>query len=644
MISSEGEFIPKLKSLIDANLDNPSFSVDAICTELGISRAQLHRIVKDQFDLSVTLYIRKVRLEKANELLTNTNLRISEVADRVGINNPQNFSKYFTETFAISPTEFRRLKQAPANGADVVTPETITIPDAMLPPVLAAPDVAIPPDSHSSSKRANRWVLYGFLLIVLVLGLTIFITTYVQSDARPSDDVKTSLTVLPLINMGSPDTDPICERLMEDIHTGVSLIPHLRVIARSSSDQYRNTQKSIWQIGDDLRVANILRGKVLKSGEQIQMKIELIDAKEDRLIWTKNYNVAHRDVFQLTDQITQDVAKQLNLENKPTSSEKLELARTKNTVAYNHFLQGRQLVITRVKSDVLESITRFDQALALDSTFAEAYALKALAYYVLPETDTIKPPKNKQIAEQLALTAIRIDPGNSTAYGILGTIYFDTRQWQAASNAFKIALQNNPNDAQINYWYSLLLRAIGRVDESVQYSSKAIALDPLHPVFMGGHIANCAYARKFDLARAGIESGEVLFKQSYSYQSGISRFWISQRAYDRAVTDLQKALLLNPDDNGNLPALMYCEAKRGNRSKAQAYLRGLASTTPRIDYNRAVVYAGLNQSDSSLYYLKKAADAGYIYRDMKVVTFFEPYHAHPVFKGILRQYHYPSDR
>ncbi len=97
MSNTEQTLIEKLNFLIDRNLDNPKFTLESICTDLGISRSHLHRVLSSHRQPSTTLYIRKRRLEKAKELLNNTEMRMSEIADAVGFNNPQNFSKYFAE-------------------------------------------------------------------------------------------------------------------------------------------------------------------------------------------------------------------------------------------------------------------------------------------------------------------------------------------------------------------------------------------------------------------------------------------------------------------------------------------------------------------------------------------------------------------
>jgi adenylate cyclase len=118
MTHSDKALLEKFDHLIDENLDNSTFSTDKVCQDLGISRSQLFRILKDHTQLSSTLYIRKRKLAKAKNLLSTTEMRVSEIADAVGINSPQNFSKYFTEEFNVSPTDFR--KQIPSENAPVI--------------------------------------------------------------------------------------------------------------------------------------------------------------------------------------------------------------------------------------------------------------------------------------------------------------------------------------------------------------------------------------------------------------------------------------------------------------------------------------------------------------------------------------------
>ena len=645
--TSDRVVIEKLNRLIDEHLDQPAFSIDAICQALGISRSHLHRIVKEQTHLSTSLYIRQRRLLKASDLLCSTDWRISEIGDATGFPNPQNFSTYFTEEFRTSPTEYRRQHQSRASATRGFSPE-ITPSSAVAPRIPAARRMP-GPDPLTERPRPQSWPRYRGMVAGLAAGLLLLVGAgwYGWLRPQPQDGASrptgNSIAVLPFTNLGPADTNPVCDGIVGELHSSVSLLNNLKVIARSSSDQYRNTQKTIWQIGNELNVANILKGSVLKTGEQIQIKVELISAQDDIRLWAKTYRAPYQDFFSLTDQIVRDVAAQLKVADRASASEKLALARTRNLDAYNALLQGRQLLVSRLDDDLMTALVRFDRALALDSTFAEAYALKAAAYHLLRGSGGMDSQKLDRLTEENALTAIRLDPTNSTAYGVLGSLYYSTYQWQASENAFRIALQHNLNDAQAHYWFSLLMRTTGRLNEAVRYSAQAIALDPLHPIMTAGYINNCAVAGRLDMAREGMETAHGLFEKSFAYQAAVAYYWMAQADYNRAAMAYEQALVLNPDDRGQIPILMYCEAKRGNRPRAVRFLRELTATTPRSDYERAVVYAGLDLADSSLYHLKKAADGGYLYRDTKAMTVFRPYHAHPVFRSVLRQFKLPEE-
>jgi adenylate cyclase len=138
MIYPDNGSIDKLNLFLDENLDNSVLSVEFLCQNIGISRTQLHRIVKEKTALSVTLYIRKKRIDKAKVLLSTTEMRISEIADAVGIDSPQNFSKYFTEEFNLSPSDFRKQVPIEENLADFI-PENFSI--AVLPFVNMSNDI-----------------------------------------------------------------------------------------------------------------------------------------------------------------------------------------------------------------------------------------------------------------------------------------------------------------------------------------------------------------------------------------------------------------------------------------------------------------------------------------------------------------------
>ncbi len=157
--------------------------------------------------------------------------------------------------------------------------------------------------------------------------------------------------------------------------------------------------------------------------------------------------------------------------------------------------------------------------------------------------------------------------------------------------------------------------------------------------FQQARVAFEAMTRR--LAQASLNSGKAVFGESFIYHIGQGYFYLVKSNYTTAVNSFSRGLKLNPNYTGLIPTLMFCEAKRGNRAKALAYLQTLTAKTPRTYYDKAVVFAGLSQKDSCLHNLKWAADMGHIYKDMKVVPVFRPYREEPVFQAILRQYRYP---
>ncbi len=633
MPTSESQFVTKLDQLLDENLNDPELSIDRICQALGLSRSQLHRVLKEHTSRSTSRYIRHRRLLKARHLLINTDLRISEICDQVGITNYQNFSTYFAEEFSANPSDFRK--------TSLILPEAEyheLVPSAT--ESISRPRPASPFYRHQSWSIRSTILAAGLVLLMTAGGYLVWKNPFGHNSTNP---VSNSLAVLPFYNLSGPESNPACESIMDNIYTSVALVNNLKVIARSSSDQYEGTSKSVWQIGNELGVANVLKGNFLKIGDRIQLKIEILGtpdtgSDEEKQVWHKTYSADYQDIFKLTDEVVADVARQLNLTTRTASSLDRPLAHTKNLEAYNAFLQGRQLMLSRNTADLQESLVRLDQALTLDSTFAEAWAFKAATTQLLSGAGKVESKKRDSLTEQYALNAIRLDPTNSTAYGVLGILYHTTHQWQAGENAFRIALQHNPNDAQINYWYSILLRSMGRVNEAVEYSTRAVALDPLYAIILAGHILNCVYADRMDLAEKSIENGRGLFDNSFAYHMARGYYYMARTKYTKAAAEFNRALVLNPDDKGNTPLILYCEAKGGNRRKATTFLQDLTSTTPWDNYQRAVVYAGLNQADSSLHYLKKAADEGYYFRDTKVTPVFQPYRKTLAFRAVLRRY------
>ena len=632
---SEKLILEKLTLLVQENLDNPSFSLDSLGKELGISRSQLHRTVKNQTQLSITLFARSVKLQKAKELLSTTDQRISEIAYSVGIDSPQSFSKYFTEEFGISPSEFRRLKEE-QNVEIAEFDNGFPQSHDSQPPVRGVSESQAVENKAIVKQKNNYWWIGLGLFLLAGIGFVV----WKQSTASANKSVafaesESSLAILPFKNLGPTETAYFSEGVMEQIHSSLALIENLKIISKTSSSQYQDTKKSIPQIAKELNVSYILEGTVLQIDGKVRITVELSKASENRAVWTQNYEGEMKDVFGYMSSVAKKIAGELNQKLSATLNKKFDKAPTENINAYNEYLQGRQLMRARSKEKLESALLKFDKAIGLDANFADAYAQKAITYYLLVEDSHIDSKAGIKLVEQNALTAIRLQAENGTAYAILGVVYQKQNKWEQANTSFQIALKNNPNDAQINYWYSLMLRSVGELESAIQYSAKALTLDPLFPTAFVGHVGNLMYAGKMSEARKTLEEGKALFGDFYMYYWASGFYYVFSNDFNTASGEFNKGNEMVSAVNFRSMGA-YCEAKMGHKEAAETYLKSLADTPENHD-SFAIVHAGLGNADLCIAYLQKGVDADNLPKYLKVSPLFKFLRTDSRFQAVLQK-------
>jgi TolB-like protein/AraC-like DNA-binding protein/tetratricopeptide (TPR) repeat protein len=678
MTEAEKRLIEKLNEFIEVNANNPIFSNEHIYRELGISRSQLYRLLKEEFDLSTSLYIRKRRLLKAKELIENSELKISEIAYQIGIDSPQNFTKYFSQEYGLSPTEYRKNlpqlitnsptpiveKEAEFQVKEVIT-ETkteriiegkITIEQKIKEEITERRIEHIATRiSQKTEAKISKKVTY--LLVALALSVLLFSIFLIwQNTQKNTNDIAKmsisvpiaayqsaalyedlSIAVLPFKNLGKPENSTFVDGIMEQVHTSLSQLENLKIISKTSSNQFRNTTKKLPQIANELHVNYIIEGSVMQIEKQLRINIQLIHAKEDRVIWGKNYDGDMQNVFAYMSSVSKEVVTELNQKLSMVQQKKLEKIPTKSLEAYNEYLQGKELLQTRTKEKLEASLLRLEEAIRLDSTFADAYAQKANAYFLLLDAQYINIQKGYQLVENYAFKAIKLDNENALAYATLANMYREQDKWSQAITTYQIALKYSPNDALINYWYSLVLRSTGNLKESVRYSQKAMHLDPLSQVIIGGHILNCSLAGNLDLAQQAIKEGALLFNNSWTYYWGKAYFHLVQKDYQTALNELEKSHQLNPNVKSIKYHIIFCKGKLGRTQEVQDFLKML----PEIPDNYAgfvVAYAGLGDKERAMQYLEKCADAGMLPFDLKVLPFYDLLRQDQRYQAILQKF------
>lgn len=621
MKNADEILIQKFDRLIEDNFENPVFSIESACYDIGISRSQLHRILKEQFNLSASLYIRKKKLLKAKELLADNALKIAEVSSKVGIDIPQNFSKYFINEYGFSPTEFRR-KQHENDGTAKVNFE--------------APDNENP----VAPKRQVKYLYYiagVLLMIILIIYALQKVSDQSKADSMDIDINANSIAVLPFVNLGDSTNTYFSEGITDQIRSALASASEFKVISNFSSNEYRSSKKSITHIADELAVRYILKGDVLQNDSLLNISVRLYSGKDNSVIWEKKYNGNAKELFVFLDQASERIAFELSNKLNNGFAQKLKKAPHTNLPAFKAYLHGRELMHYRDKEKLEAAITKFNTAIELDSSLADAYAEKANAYFLIADGAYADISSSIALAEQNAKTAIRIDYTNAIAYASLGNIFKEQNKWREANEMYLAALKYEPNNALVNYWYSLMLRITGRLDKAIEYSTKATTLDPLHPVISAGHILNCVYGNKPELAEKSIIAGELLFNDSWTFNSSTGVYHMIKKEYSLALMYFNKASELNPKVRIIKNTSVYCQVKLGQRKEVEDYLKSLADVPENYSI-KAMIYASFEDRENTLRYLEKRAETGSIPSDMKVLPMLNFLHDDRRFEALLQKF------
>ncbi|HEY1791503.1 MAG TPA: TIR domain-containing protein [Opitutaceae bacterium] len=317
-----------------------------------------------------------------------------------------------------------------------------------------------------------------------------------KAEAIPKADDK-SIAVLPFENMSDQkDNQFFTDGIQDDILTDLALVRQLRVISRTSVEQYRDTKKPIGQIAAELGVAYILEGSVRREGNRVRVTGQLIHAATDDHVWAKAYERDLTDIFAIQSELAQAIATELQAALSPEEKALLDRRPTQNTEAYDLYLKARRLVLAE---DAGERRELLKKAVDLDSSFAWAwgdladdYAFGAFQYREGVEG-------RLAAAKDAIDQAVQLAPNDPEVIGSLGTYYYyGFRDYARANEQYQRLLKLRPNDAAVYNSLSLILRREGKWAESLEYSRRAIHLDVANVGYLGNHIATLEAARRYD--------------------------------------------------------------------------------------------------------------------------------------------------
>ena len=314
------------------------------------------------------------------------------------------------------------------------------------------------------------------------------IPTWEGNGASTTDDPsslpdKARLAVLPFANISpDPNDEYFADGLTEELIANLSLVPGLKVIARTSVLGYKKGEKKVALIGKELGVGTIVEGSVRRAANKIRVTVQVIDVATEEHLWTAKYDDDLDDIFAVQSEIATKVATSLPGNLIKTQTPVPELERPKETQAYLSYLQGQAAIWRTDESSLRKSLEHFEKALESDPTFARAYAGLARVYINLGTEGYLTWTGAIEMAQAAAERASRLDPDLAEAHVLLGEIAFMAdAPAEILDRELRRALELNPNLAQAHSILSSLAGSFGIMESYILQSDEAYRLDPLSP-------------------------------------------------------------------------------------------------------------------------------------------------------------------
>ena len=411
----ENDFLQKVIQIIEENLSDEHFEVPDLAARLNMSRSSLLRKVKALSGYSVSVFIRQVRLHHAKELLKDDSFTVSEVSFKVGFNSTSYFTKCFRELFGYTPGEEKdRVEEEVSRSAT----------------------------SRNKEFRVKRLVIVTILVALVAVFL-------IPKNTSTEEALDKSIAVLPFNNdSDDPSNVYIINGLMETILDKLQKIEDLDVTSRTTVEKYREVKKTISEMSQELGVSYFVEGSGQKRGDEILLTIQLIDAKNDRHVWSKQYRKDTEDIFQLQLEVAKNIADQIEVIITPQEQKRIEKIPTENLEAYDLFLKGLDLTETDKPVDLEGAINYFEQALIEDETFALAYAYMAICHYFL---DIFQANKTYGLDINVyADKALLYDEELPESLIAKALFYMQDEQYELATKYFEKALEYSPNSGWIH--------------------------------------------------------------------------------------------------------------------------------------------------------------------------------------------------
>jgi TolB-like protein/Tfp pilus assembly protein PilF len=500
----------------------------------------------------------------------------------------------------------------------------------------------------AATSTMRRWIVPISGVAVLALITVAYFVTRIRTENASPSKIK-SLAVLPLQNLsGDLSQDYVADGMTEELIGRLSRIHGLKVISRTSSMHFKNTQLPVREIAKTLGVDAIVEGSLIREGRQVRVHAQLIRAGTDEHVWAGEYQREYVGLLEVQDEITRGIVDQIEVKLTPEDRASLASAHSVDPEAYENYLKGLHYFNQRTEDALNKSASSFQQAIERDSSYAPAYSGLAKANAMLGFRGGLPSKEALARAKTAALRAIELDDRSAEPHAALAFIA-ETYEWNwvTAEREYKRALELNPGDAQAHNWYAGYLTYVGRFDEGISEARLALDLDPLSSPLNNALAGRLLAARRYDEALRQVQQTLELDPQFPAAHQTLGWVYLHTGKQEEAIREFQSALKFSGAADTDLQLdLGFAYAVSGKRYDAIKILTQLEKLQKQglvPSGSVAILHGALGDSNEAFSWLEKAYDE----RDpqltyIKVGRRFEPLRKDPRFAQLVRRVGLPD--
>jgi TolB-like protein/Tfp pilus assembly protein PilF len=501
--------------------------------------------------------------------------------------------------------------------------------------------VGIDTAKQKQRRRFAYSALAAVAIVIAALGASYILQRKPFTGAASEIVPEKSIAVLPFENLiDESDSAYIVDGIRAQIAARLAKIANLKVVSGSSAYRYQSTPQNPAQVAAELDVTDILASSVEKQGEKFRIRVRLIDGKNGADLWTQSYERTFPEIIQVERDVARQAANVLGVSLTESEKRAINKTATSNPQAYEAYLKGRYVWLQRNLDSYRQAKEYFEQAIGLDTNYAQAYAGLADAYQFLGAFNLPDRKENYDKAKSAYKRALELDPTLAEAHASAGLIAMNYDwDWPLAEQEFRRALALDPNEAIFYDWYAEYLMAVGRTNESINSIERARELDPFS-IIINSDVGKLLFlARHYDQAEAQLKETLRMdpdFSQAHWWLGAV---YLMKHRFDQAIAQFKV-----DEIDGERGLIAYAYGMAGRKTEARQMLEATKNLiAQRGDFDKwslICAYIGVGENDRAIASLEQDCENHATTAvSLKSNPLFDPLRSEARFVDLLRRVH-----